>query len=79
MVPAIQYAIDNWIANSELELDRMRAAARTVESGIDAAINSIATGSEYIGHPPMVASTYRLCTLFKQFYQPQYKAGGAHE
>lgn len=64
----------NRITKSVEELDRMRAAARAVEAGIDAALNtiapgktdndlaaalyqgSIAAGSEYIGHPPMVVS-----------------------
>jgi Xaa-Pro dipeptidase len=56
------------------ELDRMRAAARAIEAGMDAALHtiapgktdndlaaalyqgSIAAGSEYIGHPPMVVA-----------------------
>ncbi len=64
----------NRIVKTSDELDRMRAAARAVEAGMDAAINtiapgktdndlaaalyqgSIAAGSEYIGHPPMVVS-----------------------
>ena len=62
------------MVKSEAELDRMRRAARAVETGMDEALNtvavgatdndlaaalyrgSIAAGSEYIGHPPIVVS-----------------------
>lgn len=64
------------------ELARMRAAARAVEAGMDAAIKtiapgktdndlaaalyqgSIAAGSEYIGHPPMVVAGPRSALCF---------------
>ncbi len=67
---------------TESQIDRMRAAARTVEAGIDAALKairpgrtdnevaaalyhgSIAAGSEYIGHPPMVVSGKRSALCF---------------
>jgi Xaa-Pro dipeptidase len=64
----------NRMVKTSEELARMRAAARAVEAGLDAAIKtiapgktdndlaaalyqgSIAAGSEYIGHPPMVVT-----------------------
>lgn len=67
---------------SEAQIDRMRAAARAVEAGMEAAIGtvaegrtdndvaaalyhgSIAAGSEYIGHPPMVVSGKRSALCF---------------
>ena len=67
---------------SEDQIDRMRAAARAVEAGMAAAIDtvavgrtdndvaaalyqgSIAAGSEYIGHPPMVVSGKRTALCF---------------
>ena len=67
---------------SAAELDRMRAAGRAVEAGMDAALatiapgrtdneiaaalyqGSIAAGSEYIGHPPMVATGPRSALCF---------------
>ncbi len=67
---------------SEPEIERMRQAARCVERGMAAAIDtveagrsdndvaaalyqgSIAAGSEYIGHPPMVVSGKRSALCF---------------
>jgi len=64
----------NRMVKTDQELERMRAAARAVEAGVDAALKtiapgktdndlaaalyqgSIAAGSEYIGHPPMVVA-----------------------
>ncbi|WP_282607134.1 Xaa-Pro peptidase family protein [Pelagibius sp. Alg239-R121] len=78
----------DWVIESQRavktgpQIDRMRAAARTVEAGIDAALKtiapgrtdndvaaalyhgSIAAGSEYIGHPPMVVSGKRSALCF---------------
>lgn len=70
------------MVKTEDELDRMRAAARAVETGMHAALSeiapgktdndlaaamyrgSIAAGSEYIGHPPMVVSGPRTALCF---------------
>ncbi len=64
----------NRLVKTDQELDRMRAAARAVEAGVDSALKTIApgktdndlaaalyggsisSGSEYIGHPPMVVA-----------------------
>lgn len=75
------------------QLDRMRAAAHTVEAGMDAALKaiapgrtdndvaaalyhgSIAAGSEYIGHPPMVVSGKRSALCFALWKRKQIEYG----
>ena len=75
------------------ELDRMRAAARAVEAGMEAALaaiapgktdndlaaalyhGSIAAGSEYIGHPPMVVTGPRSALCFALWKRKQIEVG----
>ena len=83
----------NRMIKTEDELDRMRAAARAVEAGIENAISaiapgktdndlaaalyqgSIAAGSEYIGHPPMVVTGPRSELCFALWKRNTIEAG----
>lgn len=80
---------------TDAELDRMRAAARAVESGMKSALaeiapgktdndlaaalyqGSIAAGSEYIGHPPMVVSGPRTALCFALWRRKSLQKGDA--
>ena len=82
LIPFVGVIDPHRMVKSADELDRMRAAARAVEAGVDAALRevapgktdndlaaalyqgSIAAGSEYIGHPPMVVAGSRSALCF---------------